>query len=99
MEITKELLIENGFKSNHPDYVITTFTLNNKIKPEWNISISKQYMPYTNKLTWNCDCWLCNDKGVIIKRGSLSDVNNTEDFNLLIKLCNIDFKLPNIWEA
>jgi len=99
MEITKELLIENGFKSNHPDYVITTFTLNNKIKPEWNISISKQYMPYTNKLTWNCDCWLCNDKGVIIKRGSLSDVNNTEDFNLFIKLCNIDFKLPNIWEA
>lgn len=99
MEITKELLIENGFKSNHPDYVITTFTLNNKIKPEWNISISKQYMPYTNKLIWNCDCWLCNDKGVIIKRGSLSDVNNTEDFNLFIKLCNIDFKLPNIWEA
>ena len=93
MEITKELLIENGFKSNHPDYVITTFILDNTIKPQWHISLSKQYLPYTNKLTWNCDCWLCNDKGVIIKRGSLSNINNTEDFNSLIKLCNIDFQL------
>ena len=92
-EITSELLVSKGFKSNHPDYVITTFTLDNTIKPQWHISLSKQYLPYTNKLTWNCDCWLCNDKGVIIKRGSLSDVNNIEDFNNLIKLCNIDFQL------
>lgn len=92
-EITSELLISKGFKSNHPDYVITTFTLDNTIKPQWHISLSKQYLPYTNKLTWNCDCWLCNDKGVIVKRGSLSDVNNIEDFNNLIKLCNIDFQL------
>ena len=93
MEITKELLISKGFKSNHPDFVVTTFTLNNKIKPEWNISLAKQYLPYTNKLTWNCDCWLCNDKGVIIKRASLSDVNETGDFNSLVKLCKIDFQL------
>ena len=92
-EITSELLVSKGFKSNHPDYVITTFTLDNTIKPQWHISLSKQYLPYTNKLTWNCDCWLCNDKGVIVKRGSLSDVNNIEDFNNLIKLCNIDFQL------
>lgn len=92
-EITSELLISKGFKSNHPDYVITTFTLDNTIKPQWHISLSKQYLPYTNKLTWNCDCWLCNDKGVIVKRGSLSDVNNIVDFNNLIKLCNIDFQL------
>lgn len=93
MEITKELLISKGFKSKTPDFVITTFTLNNEQKPIWNISLSKQYLPYTNKLTWNCDCWLCNDKGVIIKRASLSDVNEIEDFNSLIKLCNIDFQL------
>lgn len=92
-EITSELLVSKGFKSNHPDYVITTFTLDNTIKPQWHISLSKQYLPYTNKLTWNCDCWLCNDKGVIVKRGSLSDVNNIVDFNNLIKLCNIDFQL------
>lgn len=92
-EITSELLVSKGFKSNHPDYVITTFTLDNTIKPQWHISLSKQYLPYTNKLTWNCDCWLCNDKGVIVKRGSLSDVNNIIDFNNLIKLCNIDFQL------
>ena len=93
MEINKELLISKGFKSDHPNFAVTTFTLNNKIKPEWNISLSKQYLPYTNKLTWNCDCWLCNDKGVIIKRGSLSDINNVEDLNSLIKLCNIEFQL------
>jgi len=93
MEITKELLINKGFISNHPDFAVTTFTLKNEQKPIWNISLSKQYLPYTNKLTWNCDCWLCNDKGLIIKKGALSDINNVEDFNSLIKLCNIDFQL------
>ena len=93
MEITKELLINKGFKSKYPDYTVTTFTLSSQNKPGWNISLSKQYLPYTNKLTWNCDCWLCNDKGIIIKSGSLSDINNIEDFNSLIKLCNIDFQL------
>jgi len=92
MEITKELLLNNGFVSDHPDYVITTFKLHNH-KPEWDISISRQYMPYTNKLIYNCDCWLCNDKGVIIKRSSLSNIIDTEEFNTLVKLCNIDYQI------
>ena len=93
MEITNEILINKGFKSDNPKNVLTTFYIMNKTKPEWRISLSRQYLPYSNKLTYNCDCWLCNDKGVIIKRASLSDVNTLEDLSSLIKLCNIDYQI------
>ena len=93
MEITNDLLKEKGFKCDNPKNIFTTYYIINKEKPEWRISLSRQYLPYTNKLTYNCDCWLCNDKGIIIKRASLSNINTIENLNTLIKLCNIDYQI------
>lgn len=93
MELTNEILIKLGFKSDNPNNVLTTFYLNNTSKPEWRISITKVYKPYSNKLMFNVDCWLCNENGAIIKRSSLSDVTNINELQQIIDLCKIEYKL------
>lgn len=89
MELTKEKLIEFGFETNHPEYALNKWYKKSK-NPEWRIMVEQEYLPLSNFLSYNVSCWLCNNKGAIIKRASLSDVRTVEDLQQLIYLCNID---------
>ena len=93
MELTNDIILKSGFKSDNPNNALTTFYVTNSEKPEWRITITKLYKPYSNKLMYNVDCWLCNMNGSIIKRASLSDVTTTIELQKIIDLCNIDYKI------
>jgi len=95
MQLTKDILIKIGFQCDHPERPLCNFHLNSKTKPEYRIGISQQYKPFSNKLCYNVDCILCNDKGVIIKHSSLTDVETTEELQQLINLSKIDFIIEN----
>ena len=74
-------------------WTLTTFYIQNTEKPEWRISITKLYKPYSNKMMYNVDCWACNSNGIIIKRSSLTDVTTTLELQKIIDLCRIDYKV------
>ncbi|MBR6907245.1 hypothetical protein IKN40_01750 [bacterium] len=93
MELTNDVLLKAGFKSDNPNNALTSFYLTNDKKPEWRISIKKLYKPYSNKLMYTVDCWLCNMNGIIIKRASLTDVTTTLELQKIIDLCKINHKL------
>jgi len=93
MELTNDVLLNSGFKSDNPNNALTSFYVTNDKKPEWRISVTKLYKPYSNKLIFNADCWLCDMNGGIIKRASLSDVSTTLELQKIIDLCNIDYKI------
>lgn len=92
--INDEFLERNGFQCNHPDYVMKKWSKNG-VSPEWRVSLEPVYTPMTNKLSYNVDCWRCNDKGAIIKRGSLSYVTDYEDVVRLCDICDIDVSTNN----
>ena len=93
MELTNDLLIKYGFKCDNINISCPRFYKKNENKPEWGISISKLYKPYSNKMTYNVDCWLCNNNGIIIKKSSLSDVTTNNELQQIIDLCKIEYKL------
>lgn len=93
MELTNDVLLNLGFKSDNPKNTLTTFYIQNTEKPEWRISITKLYKPYSNKMMYNVDCWACNSNGIIIKRSSLTDVTTTLELQKIIDLCRIDYKV------
>ena len=90
MELTKDYLFEHGFDSNHPERVLCNIYKHHKENPEWQINISQESIPLSNKLTFNADCWRCGDNGAIIKRASLHMVNTVEELNAIVDLCGID---------
>lgn len=93
MELTKDILLKIGFNCDHPDWSLCNFYLYNKQKPEYKINVSILYKAYSNKLQFNVDCYLCNEKGNIIKQSSLTDVQTIEELQQIINLCNIDFNI------
>ena len=93
MELTKEVLIKNGFETDHPERVLGKYKRHTK-SPESMIIVEQEYKPYTNELTFNVNCWICEgNTSAITKRTSISYIKTIEDLNSIIKLCNIDFKL------
>lgn len=92
MVITNEILIKNGFETDHPERVLCKYKKHGK-NPEYLILIEQDYKSLSNELMYIVSCWITNDKGAIIKRSSLSNVKTIEELNDIIRLCNIDFKL------
>ena len=90
MELTKDYLLEHGFNSNHPERVLCNIYKYHKEKPEWRINISQEFIPLSNKLSFNIDCWRCGNNGAIIKRASLHMVNTVEELNAIVDLCGIN---------
>ena len=92
MELTKETISNIGFELDNHNCALSKWHLSSK-GSDWRIMIQEDYLPLSNELSYNVNCWYCNDRGAIIKRASLSDVKTTEDLQTIINLCNIDFKI------
>ena len=93
MELTKEILIKNGFETDHPEKVLGKYKRHSK-SPESMIIIEQEYKPNTNELTFNVNCWISEGQNAAItRRTSMSYIKTIEDLNNIIKLCNIDFQL------
>ena len=92
MELTKEILANNGFKTNHEERVFPTYYCYSAKNEEisWRIMITSEYLPLNNVISFNCDIWKCNEKGAVVKRATLTDVRTTEDLNAIIALCGIN---------
>lgn len=90
MELTKEYLLEHGYETNHPDRVLCRFYKTNNETPEWRVSVEQEYFPMSNKLTFNINCWKCNESSAIIKRSSISYATTVEELNNVIALCGIE---------
>lgn len=91
MELTKEILISNGFKTNHEDRVLPTFyCYSPKNDADWRIMVTSEYLPLKNVFTFNCDIQVCDAKGTIVKRATLTDVRTIEDLNTILSLAGIN---------
>lgn len=92
MELTKDTLLNNGFKTNHEERVLPTFYCYSPKDQAaaWRIMVTSEYLPLKNVFTFNCDIQKSNEKGAIVKRAVLTDVRTTEDLNAIIALCGID---------
>lgn len=90
MQLTRDYLIANGYSINHPDRVLVKFYKHSKAAPDWRVSIVEEYIPLTNKLAFNIDCWKCNNSGAIIKRASVHMAETVEELESVIKLCEIN---------
>ncbi|MCQ2238187.1 MAG: hypothetical protein MJZ73_03025 [Bacteroidaceae bacterium] len=95
MELTKEKLANSGFKTNHEERVLPTYyCYSPKGQAEaWRIAVSSEYSPLTNSFSFSCEISKCNEKGAVIKRGSLTDIKTVEDLNGIIALCGIDLEV------
>ena len=93
MELTKEYLLEHGYETNHPDRVLCRFYKTNNKNPEWRVSVEQEYLPLSNKLGFNINCWRCNETGAIIKRASVSYADTVEELNAVIQMCGIDINM------
>lgn len=93
MQLTKELLIELGFTSNHMEHILCTLFLSGT---DFRIEIKQEYLSSTNKLVFNAYIWKTSDKpikSIIYKRITMSNVETLENLQTLIDLCEIDYKL------
>lgn len=90
MQLTRDYLISEGFETNHPEYVLCKMYKHSKSNPEWRVSIEENYIPFSNKLAFDIDCWKCDESGTIVKRASVHFAETSEELESVIKLCNID---------
>lgn len=91
MELTKDILLNNGFKTNHEERVLPTFYCYSP-KDEansWRIMVTSEYLPLKNIVSYNCDIQKSNEKGAIVKRATLTDIRTCEDLNTIMALCGI----------
>lgn len=92
MELTKDTLLNSGFKTNHEDRVLPTFYCysSREDATDWRIMVTSEYLPLINVITFNCDITVCDAKGSITKHATLTDVRTSEELNTLISLCGIN---------
>ncbi|MDO4214938.1 MAG: hypothetical protein Q4D12_03375 [Bacteroidales bacterium] len=92
MELTKEILLNNGFKTNHEERVLPTFYCysDKAAASAWRIQATSDYLPMNNVFTFNLEITRSNEKGSIVKRATLTDVRTVEDLNAIMALCGIN---------
>ena len=89
MELTSDILIKNGFKTNHPEKVLHNYYYHG-INPNYRIGVDTVYASTSDKIVYVVNCTKCNDKGVIIKTASVDSIDTVEDLQKIIDLCDIN---------
>jgi hypothetical protein len=92
MVLTEDILLNNGFYTNHPEKVLASYKKSGS-NPEYFIDVQSKYKSLSNELYYDIDCWKCDDEGHIIERTLRSNVKTVEELNDILKYTNINFEL------
>lgn len=89
MILTTDILLANGFYTNHPEKVLGSYKKTGS-NPEYYIDVQSKYKSLSNEYCFDVDCWKCNNEGEIIERTLRSNVKTVEDLNDILEYTHIE---------
>ena len=89
MILTTDILLANGFYTNHPEKVLRSYKKMG-INSEYYIDVQSKYKSLTNEYCYDIDCLRYDKSGKIIERTIKSDIKTVEDFNDILEHTHIE---------
>jgi len=91
--LTREVLSDNGFKSDWPDRSITKFV---KADPEYEIEVAYTYGFTTHSMIAVATCKKLDKKThVVTKEARVSPVETVDELQMALKLCGINIYIED----